>query len=130
MATLLIATAVSLASHNFSKNPETNKYSKRLKRSNDDEEIRFNQTKSRGEKNSSSLPYAKSFLGFVKDIVKDQKSHDVEPKDEDLIEAADFGLDAMNELYAVKEPRLYSMGWYFYQVACFDILLIIDAVRL
>ncbi|XP_068983700.1 uncharacterized protein [Bombus flavifrons] len=35
-----------------------------------------------------------------------------EPDEEDLLEAANFGLDAMNDLYTVKEPKLYSMGLY------------------
>ncbi|XP_014215502.1 peroxidase-like [Copidosoma floridanum] len=35
-----------------------------------------------------------------------------EPREEDLIEAADFGIRAMNELYDLKEPRLYKMGLY------------------
>jgi hypothetical protein len=33
-----------------------------------------------------------------------------QPKQEDFLEAADFGLRAMNDLYLVKEPKLYSMG--------------------
>ncbi|XP_033303299.1 uncharacterized protein LOC117207322 [Bombus bifarius] len=35
-----------------------------------------------------------------------------EPDEEDLLEAANFGLDAMKDLYTVKEPKLYSMGLY------------------
>lgn len=34
----------------------------------------------------------------------------IEPDEHDLLEAVNFGLDAMNELYTVKEPMLYSMG--------------------
>ncbi|XP_008203085.1 myeloperoxidase [Nasonia vitripennis] len=46
---------------------------------------------------------------------KDDEEEDVddvgiEPREEDLIEAADYGIQAMNELYYVKEPKLYSMG--------------------
>ena len=33
-----------------------------------------------------------------------------EPDEKDLLEAANFGLDAMRHLYNVKEPMLYSMG--------------------
>ncbi|KAG6794565.1 hypothetical protein HZU73_10130 [Apis mellifera caucasica] len=36
----------------------------------------------------------------------------IEPDEHDLLEAVNFGLDAMNELYTVKEPMLYSMGLY------------------
>ncbi|KAG7210468.1 hypothetical protein KM043_011992 [Ampulex compressa] len=35
-----------------------------------------------------------------------------ETEEEDLLEAANFGLKAMHELYSVKEPKLYSMGLY------------------
>ncbi|XP_043785749.1 uncharacterized protein LOC122711243 [Apis laboriosa] len=35
-----------------------------------------------------------------------------QPDQHDLLEAVNFGLDAMNELYTVKEPMLYSMGLY------------------
>ncbi|XP_076235056.1 uncharacterized protein LOC143179627 [Calliopsis andreniformis] len=35
-----------------------------------------------------------------------------EPEEEDLVEAANFGLEAMRNLYLVKEPTLYSMGLY------------------
>ncbi|XP_071870045.1 uncharacterized protein [Bombus fervidus] len=35
-----------------------------------------------------------------------------EPDEDDLLEAANFGLDAMKDLYTVKEPKLYSMGLY------------------
>ncbi|XP_011503270.1 PREDICTED: uncharacterized protein LOC105366506 [Ceratosolen solmsi marchali] len=34
----------------------------------------------------------------------------IEPKEKDFVEAANFGLKAMNDLYHVKEPKLYSMG--------------------
>ncbi|KAI4487501.1 hypothetical protein M0804_005650 [Polistes exclamans] len=34
------------------------------------------------------------------------------PREEDIIEAVDFGLQAMHDLYNVKEPKLYSMGLY------------------
>lgn len=37
-----------------------------------------------------------------------------EPDEEDLLEAANFGLDAMKDLYTVKEPKLYSMGEIFH----------------
>lgn len=33
-----------------------------------------------------------------------------EPDEKDLLEAANFGLDAMRHLYNIKEPMLYSMG--------------------
>lgn len=37
----------------------------------------------------------------------------IEPDEEDVLEAANFGLEAMKNLYSVKEPTLYSMGgWY------------------
>lgn len=32
------------------------------------------------------------------------------PHEEDILEAVDFGLRAMHDLYNVKEPKLYSMG--------------------
>ncbi|KOX71477.1 Peroxidasin [Melipona quadrifasciata] len=35
-----------------------------------------------------------------------------EPDEKDLLEAANFGLDAMRDLYNIKEPMLYSMGLY------------------
>ncbi|CAK9817115.1 Chorion peroxidase [Anthophora quadrimaculata] len=35
-----------------------------------------------------------------------------EPDEEDLLEAVNFGLNAMKDLYTVKEPMLYSMGLY------------------
>ncbi|OAD55747.1 Chorion peroxidase [Eufriesea mexicana] len=35
-----------------------------------------------------------------------------DPDEEDLLEVANFGLDAMKDLYTVKEPMLYSMGLY------------------
>ncbi|XP_047356141.1 uncharacterized protein LOC124951581 isoform X2 [Vespa velutina] len=34
------------------------------------------------------------------------------PHEEDILEAVDFGLQAMHDLYNVKEPKLYSMGLY------------------
>nr|XP_012152649.1 PREDICTED: uncharacterized protein LOC100875470 [Megachile rotundata] len=34
------------------------------------------------------------------------------PEEEDFLEAANFGLEAMKELYTIKEPMLYSMGIY------------------
>lgn len=34
----------------------------------------------------------------------------IEPDEEDFVEAANFGLEAMRDLYLVKEPTLYSMG--------------------
>ncbi|KAI4489483.1 hypothetical protein M0802_011095 [Mischocyttarus mexicanus] len=34
------------------------------------------------------------------------------PNEEDISEAVDFGFRAMNDLYNVKEPKLYSMGLY------------------
>lgn len=37
-----------------------------------------------------------------------------EPDEKDLLEAANFGLDAMRDLYNVKEPMLYSMGEFSY----------------
>lgn len=37
-----------------------------------------------------------------------------EPDEDDLLEAANFGLDAMKDLYTVKEPMLYSMGEIFH----------------
>lgn len=36
-----------------------------------------------------------------------------EPDEEDLLEAANFGLNAMKNLYFVTEPTLYSMGGFF-----------------
>lgn len=33
-------------------------------------------------------------------------------RDADVIEAANFGLEAMNDLYYIKEPKLFSMGQY------------------
>ncbi|XP_076680501.1 uncharacterized protein LOC143375379 [Andrena cerasifolii] len=36
----------------------------------------------------------------------------LEPDEEDVLEAANFGLEAMKNLYSVKEPTLYSMGLY------------------
>lgn len=39
-----------------------------------------------------------------------------EPDEEDLVEAANFGLEAMKNLYLVKEPTLYSMGEFWYRV--------------
>nr|XP_031832927.1 uncharacterized protein LOC116427104 [Nomia melanderi] len=36
----------------------------------------------------------------------------IEPDEEDFVEAANFGLEAMRDLYLVKEPTLYSMGLY------------------
>lgn len=33
-----------------------------------------------------------------------------EPHEEDILEAVDFGLRAMHDLYNVKEPKLYSIG--------------------
>lgn len=42
--------------------------------------------------------------------INDQDLGDFQPREEDLIEAADFGVQAMNDLYAIKEPKLYSMG--------------------
>lgn len=46
-----------------------------------------------------------------------QGDHKIQPDEHDLLEAVNFGLDAMNELYAVKEPMLYSMGEFcFFQV--------------
>lgn len=39
-----------------------------------------------------------------------QADRKIEPDQHDLLEAVNFGLDAMNELYTVKEPMLYSMG--------------------
>lgn len=51
----------------------------------------------------------KGFFNFVKgDGTKETK----EPNEEDLVEAADYGIEAMNDLYDVKEPKLYSMGLY------------------
>ncbi|XP_017797675.1 PREDICTED: uncharacterized protein LOC108578790 [Habropoda laboriosa] len=35
-----------------------------------------------------------------------------EPDEEDLLEAVNFGLNAMEDLYTVREPMLYSMGLY------------------
>ena len=38
------------------------------------------------------------------------KEEIVEPREEDIIEAANFGMQAMNDLYYIKEPKLYSLG--------------------
>lgn len=47
----------------------------------------------------------------VKESRQDEENV-VAPQDEDFVEAADFGLKAMNNLYYIKEPKLYSMGQY------------------
>ncbi|XP_012253358.2 uncharacterized protein LOC105684530 isoform X2 [Athalia rosae] len=40
----------------------------------------------------------------------DENQEDLEARDEEVVEAADFGLEAMNDLYYIKEPKLFSMG--------------------
>ncbi|XP_076653501.1 uncharacterized protein LOC143359421 [Halictus rubicundus] len=50
------------------------------------------------------------FLDSVGEDPKDKET--TEPGDEDLLEAANFGLQAMKQLYFVTEPTLYSMGLY------------------
>ncbi|XP_051163553.1 uncharacterized protein LOC127282981 isoform X2 [Leptopilina boulardi] len=38
------------------------------------------------------------------------KGGTIEPREEDLIEAANFGMQAMNDLYYIKEPKFHSLG--------------------
>ncbi|KAJ8664263.1 hypothetical protein QAD02_005925 [Eretmocerus hayati] len=69
--------------------------------------------------NKSSIRYAevdKESTGISSNPsgVKSKQDDDTEfePRVEDLVEAADFGVQAMEDLYTVKEPELYSMGLY------------------
>ncbi|XP_043470989.1 peroxidasin-like protein isoform X3 [Leptopilina heterotoma] len=43
-------------------------------------------------------------------IQRKKRDKFVEPREEDMIQAANFGIEAMNELYYIKEPKLYSLG--------------------
>ncbi|XP_034180354.2 uncharacterized protein LOC117604423 [Osmia lignaria lignaria] len=45
-------------------------------------------------------------------LMKRNKNDGTGPEEEDFLEAANFGLEAMNELYTIKEPMLYSKGIY------------------
>ncbi|XP_072760905.1 uncharacterized protein [Anoplolepis gracilipes] len=40
------------------------------------------------------------------------KQENLEPAEDDLMEAANFGLQAMHKFYYIEEPKLYSMGLY------------------
>lgn len=57
--------------------------------------------------NNNGKEYAGTRMERSKGAVQKGK---IEPDEHDVLEAVNFGLDAMNELYTVKEPMLYSMG--------------------
>ncbi|XP_033215658.1 uncharacterized protein LOC117172036 [Belonocnema kinseyi] len=46
----------------------------------------------------------------IEKIQSRTKEESIEPREEDLLEAANFGMQAMNDLYYIKEPKLYSLG--------------------
>ena len=46
----------------------------------------------------------------IENIQGKSKDEAIQSREEDLIEAANFGMQAMNDLYYIKEPKLYSMG--------------------
>ncbi|XP_043251022.1 uncharacterized protein LOC122396559 [Colletes gigas] len=53
--------------------------------------------------------------GYETKSLKSENRRDgekIKPSEEDLLEAANFGLEAMKNLYLVTEPTLYSMGIY------------------
>lgn len=64
----------------------------------------------RSVENNNGKEYAATSMERRKGAVQNGK---IEPDEHDVLEAVNFGLDAMNELYTVKEPMLYSMGEIF-----------------
>lgn len=69
-----------------------------VKQSSEASRIKLNDEKAKKEKRP------------IENIQGRTKEESVKPREEDLLEAANFGMQAMNDLYYIKEPKLYSLG--------------------
>ena len=58
----------------------------------------------------NNLARSKSSVEAKASSRTEEEEEEAMPREEDFAEAADFGIRAMNDLYLVKEPKLYQMG--------------------
>ncbi|XP_023289006.1 uncharacterized protein LOC105701425 isoform X2 [Orussus abietinus] len=59
------------------------------------------------QRNSTGINVNRDKIDNIESRTEEETS---KPGVDDIVEAADFGMQAMNDLYYIKEPKLYSMG--------------------